>query len=42
MKNDIRGSSNGRTSPFEGEYLGSNPSPLAKKEFYNKKDHLVF
>src|SRR3989344_2777160 len=21
------GSSNGRTSPFEGEYLGSNPSP---------------
>ena len=23
------GSSNGRTSPFEGEYLGSNPSPVA-------------
>ena len=25
----IAGSSNGRTSPFEGEYLGSNPSPAA-------------
>lgn len=24
-----RGSSNGRTSPFEGENFGSNPSPLA-------------
>ena len=23
------GSSNGRTSPFEGEYLGSNPGPAA-------------
>ena len=23
------GSSNGRTSPFEGEYLGPNPSPAA-------------
>ena len=25
----IAGSSNGRTSPFGGEYLGSNPSPAA-------------
>ena len=25
----IAGSSNGRTSPFEGEYLGSSPSPAA-------------
>lgn len=23
----IGGSSNGRTSPFEGEYIGSNPIP---------------
>lgn len=27
----IAGSSNGRTSPFGGEYLGSNPSPAAMK-----------
>ncbi len=26
---NIAGSSNGRTSPFEGEYLGSNPGPAA-------------
>ncbi len=26
----IAGSSNGRTSPFGGEYLGSNPSPAAQ------------
>src|SRR3989338_335369 len=26
----IAGSSNGRTSPFEGEYLGPNPSPAAR------------
>lgn len=26
----IAGSSNGRTSPFGGEYLGSNPSPAAR------------
>ncbi len=25
------GSSNGRTSPSEGEYLGSNPSPAAHR-----------
>ena len=27
----VAGSSNGRTSPFEGEYLGSSPGPAAKK-----------
>ena len=27
--NYIAGSSNGRTSPSEGEYLGSNPGPAA-------------
>ena len=26
---NIAGSSNGRTLPFEGKYLGSNPSPAA-------------
>lgn len=26
---NIAGSSNGRTSPFGGEYLGSSPSPAA-------------
>lgn len=29
------GSSNGRTSPFGGEYLGSNPSPAASLVWYN-------
>jgi hypothetical protein len=27
----IAGSSNGRTSPFEGGYRGSSPCPAAKK-----------
>ena len=27
VENSIAGSSNGRTSPFEGEYRGSNPRP---------------
>ena len=34
LKNDsdtIAGSSNGRTAPSEGVYLGSNPGPAAKQ-----------
>ena len=35
-KQIIAGSSNGRTSPFEGEYLGSNPSPAVLKIMLTK------
>lgn len=31
LLHDIAGSSNGRTAPFGGVYLGSNPSPAANK-----------
>ena len=37
----IAGSSNGRTSPFGGEYLGSNPSPAAE-ECYDEDAGLGF
>ena len=37
----IAGSSNGRTSPFGGEYLGSNPSPAARVSAVSWQDHLA-
>ena len=37
----IAGSSNGRTSPFEGEYLGSSPSPAAPVSAVSRRPESV-
>lgn len=41
---NLAGSSNGRTPPFEGGYLGSNPSPatvLEWKMFFSSAQQVV-